>query len=87
MVVASSISTSWKVVSNAYVFWESFNLWDTLCLNLDKGYLVYFLSKEVAEIWGWGWDFCGCGTGFDGSGCFAYCFGWVGYVFGAYLIG
>ena len=40
------MSTSWNVESNAYVFWESFNLWATLCLNLDIGSLVYFLYPE-----------------------------------------
>ena len=40
------MSTSWKVVRRAYVFWESFNLWPTLCLNLDIGSRVYFLSPE-----------------------------------------
>ena len=57
------MSTSWNVVSKAYVFWDSFNLWETLCRNLDIGSRFYILyTEEIAGI-DWGWETC-LGTSF-----------------------
>jgi len=40
------MSTYWKVVNKAYVFWDYLSLWDTLCLNLDIGSRVSILSPD-----------------------------------------
>lgn len=80
MFVASYISTSWNVVSKAYVFWDSFSLWETLCLNLDIGSRIYFLYPAETEGLGWG----GC---FGVSFCAYFSLSVLGVYFGVSFCG
>ena len=85
MTCAYPISTYWKVVNKAYLFWESFNLLATVCLNLDIFYLVSILYPWFAEdmlcdcAWG-----CGLGAYFLGYDLGASVF-WTGCYLGAYF--
>ena len=69
------------MVKRAYLFWESFNLLATVCLNLDIFYLVSILYPEgTLKLCCWG---CGFGAYFFGYDFWGVSVFWTGCYFAA----